>query len=33
MKLEAEAHASTAAISRVKRTLYAGNNMYDMLFH
>ncbi|TVX88104.1 Trp family transcriptional regulator [Paenibacillus agilis] len=30
--IEAEAHASTAVISRVKRTLYDGNNMYELLF-
>ncbi|WP_420488673.1 hypothetical protein [Paenibacillus arenosi] len=30
---EAEAHASTEVISRVKRTLYDGNNMYKVLFN
>lgn len=30
--IEAEASASTATISRVKRSLYHGNHMYDVIF-
>jgi len=31
-KIETEAGASTATISRVKRSLFHGNNSYDMIF-
>lgn len=31
-EIEAEACASTATISRVKRSLHHGNNMYDVVF-
>lgn len=30
--IEKETHASTATIARVKRSLFDGNNSYDMLF-
>ncbi|API91393.1 MULTISPECIES: YerC/YecD family TrpR-related protein [Virgibacillus] len=31
-QIEVETGASTATISRTKRSLYHGNNMYDILF-
>jgi len=30
--IEAEVNASTATISRVKRSVYHGNHMYDVIF-